>query len=244
MFLVKLGGSVVTVKGRYRYYREKAVQRILHELIRTGEQFIIVHGGGSFGHVKAKEYGLPGSVSRKTEEGYSIVHRDMVDLNQKVVSSMLEAGLKGFGVPPAVFNGDIGKITDSVEYYTSKGFYPVTFGDVYPENEDRFGIVSGDDLMVEIARRLKPDKVVFFTDVDGIYDRNPKTSGNARLLSKMDEHAVFEQYGTDVTGGMEKKAKSIRDITETGATVYVLNGTHPERIQDIGKDEFIGTVIK
>lgn len=244
MFLVKLGGSVVTVKGRYRYYRQKAVHRILQELIKTGELFVLVHGGGSFGHIKAKEYGLPGPVKGKAEEGYAIVHRDMVDLNQRVVSSMLDAGLKGFGVPPAVFNGDLKKITDSVEYYTSLGFYPVTFGDVYPQGRNSFGIVSGDDLMVEIARRLKPDKVAFLTDVDGIYDRNPKTSKNASLLKTMDENAVFEHYGTDVTGGMEKKAKSIMDITETGAAVYVLNGNHPERIQDIDSERFIGTVIR
>ncbi len=245
MFLVKLGGSVVTVKGRYGFYRQKAVDSIIRELIGTGEQFALVHGGGSFGHIKAKEYGLPGKISSRTEEGYSLVHRDMVDLNQKIVSSMIDAGLRGFGVPPAVFNGNLRAISDSVEFYTSLGFYPVTFGDVYPDMENKsFGIISGDDLMVELAGRLRPDKVAFLTDVDGIYDRNPKTSKNAKLLKTMNEKAVFEQYGTDVTGGMEKKAKSIMDITVTGAEVYVLNGNHPERIRDIGNDRFIGTVIK
>ena len=245
MFLVKLGGSVVTVKGRYGFYRKKAVDSIISELIRTGEQFAVVHGGGSFGHIKAREYGLPGPINSVTEQGYALVHKDMVDLNQKIVSSMIDAGLKAFGVPPAVFNGNLRAISDSVYFYTSIGFYPVTFGDVYPDMENRaFGIISGDDLMVELAGRLRPDKVAFLTDVDGIYDRNPKTSKSAKLLKTMSEQAVFEQYGTDVTGGMEKKAKSIMEISQTGAEIYVMNGNFPKRIQDIGTERFIGTVIK
>lgn len=244
MFLVKLGGSVATVKGRYRYYREKAVAEIFKELLKTGEQFALVHGGGSFGHIMAKEYNLPGPINDRSRMGYSIVHRDMVDLNQRVVSTMIRSGLNGIGVPPAVFSNASEELVEVSTRYTGLGFYPVSFGDVYlDESKNMFGIISGDDLILELARKLKPDRVLFLTDVDGIYNRNPKKSRDAILLRTLEDSAVYETHGTDVTGGMGKKASAIRDITETGATVYVLNGNKPYRIHDVGTERFIGTVI-
>lgn len=245
MFLVKLGGSVATVKGRYRYYREKAVAAIFRELLKTGEQFALVHGGGSFGHIKAKEFGLPGPITERSSAGYSIVHRDMMDLNQRVVSTMIDSGLNGIGIPPALFSKATNNLVDVFEDYTSLGFYPVTFGDVYLDDANRrFGIVSGDDLILELAERLRPDRVFFLTDVDGIFDRNPKKAREARLLKTLDDSAVYEEHGTDVTGGMAKKASAIKDITGTGTTVYVMNGNHPGRIHDAGTERFIGTVIR
>lgn len=244
MFLVKLGGSVATVKGRYRFYREKAVTEIFRELLKTGEQFALVHGGGSFGHIMAKEYNLPGSINDRSRLGYCIVHRDMVDLNQRVVSTMIRSGLNGIGVPPAVFPDAIEKLVEVSLRYTGLGFYPVSFGDVYLDDTRKtFSIISGDDLVLELARKLKPDRVFFLTDVDGIYNRNPKKSRGAVLLKTLEESAVYEMHGTDVTGGMGKKASAIRDITKTGTTVYVLNGNKPRRIHDAGTERFIGTVI-
>lgn len=244
MFLVKLGGSVATVKGRYRYYREKAVAEIFKELLKTGEQFALVHGGGSFGHIMAKEYNLPGPITDRSRVGYSIVHRDMTDLNQRVISTMISSGLNGVGVPPAVFSNATEKLVEVFAHYTELGFYPVTFGDVYLDDANgSFGIVSGDDLILELARQLKPDRVLFLTDVDGIYNKNPKKSKDAALLKTLEDSAVYENHGTDVTGGMGKKASAIRDITKTGTTVYVLNGNKPHRINDAGTERFIGTVI-
>lgn len=243
MYLVKIGGSVITDKSRYRVFRQKAVAEILHELSLTGESFAVVHGGGSFGHIKAREYGLPGPMDGKGALGYSIVHRDMVDLNQKIVHIMVNMGFRAVGIPPALYFNRMDEITKVFLEYAQRGFMPVTFGDVYLEG-DRIGIVSGDDLMVELARALKPERVVFFTDVDGIYDRNPKKTRGAKLLPLLDGSAKYEETGTDVTGGMGKKASSILDIAALGATVYVLNGNVPSRIHSIGKEGFVGTVVK
>lgn len=243
MFLVKLGGSVITEKGKYRVFKRKVVTSIVKSLVETGDSFVMVHGGGSFGHIKAKEYGLPGPRNRRSEIGFSIVHRDMVDLDQKVIRVLTDMGIKSIGIPPALFPSGISGLGNLFMEYVEAGFSPVTFGDVYLENE-AFGIISGDDLMLELTRKLNPGKVIFLTDVDGIYDRNPKKFHDARLLKTMGENVRYDKVGTDVTGGMEKKASAIQEIARTGTTVYVLNGNKPSRIHDIGTERFIGTVIR
>ena len=245
MFLVKLGGSVITVKSRYRVFREKAVSEMLQQLKATGEPFALVHGGGSFGHIKAKEFGLPGNLSEKTIQGCSIVHRDMIDLDQRIIKSMNNIGLAGLGISPALFSNKVDELVEVFSMYSKNGFSPVTFGDVYiDEEKNRVEIISGDDLILELTRKLKPTRVIFLTDVDGIFDRNPKKFPGAKLLKVLNESPRYDTHGTDVTGGMEKKAGIIKEIARTGTTVYVLNGNKPSRIHDIQTERFIGTVIR
>lgn len=243
MYLVKLGGSVITDKAKYRVFKRKAVMDIVNSLVETDDTFAIVHGGGSFGHIKAKEYGLPGPVTARSELGYSIVHRDMVDLDQKVMKILTDTGIKGIGIPPALFHSGITGIGDLFREYLDAGFSPVTFGDVFLDR-GRFGIISGDDLMLELARIFRPEKAFFLTDTDGIYDRNPKKFRDAKLMEVLGEGARYDEVGTDVTGGMGKKASVIGEIARLGTTVYVLNGNKPSRIHDIGTERFIGTVIR
>ena len=242
MQLVKLGGSVITVKSRYRYFLQKTTRNIMHELLKIKGEVILVHGGGSFGHIKAREYGLNGSPALSSHNGISIVHRDMVDLNQKIIEVMLSEGLYGIGMPPSSFPDPFQPPYELISNYLKAGLIPVTFGDVFIRNGNS-GIISGDDLMLALATHLKPERVMFLSDVDGIYDKNPKTHSNAELRPMVRGNEIFEISGEDVTGGMGKKLNVMSKIAKAGIPVYLINGKRPERIWDIGRSHFIGTVI-
>lgn len=242
MQLVKLGGSVITVKSRYRYFLQQATRRIVHELKKIDDEIILVHGGGSFGHIKASEYRLNGSPASSSCNGISIVHRDMMDLDQRIIAVMLSEGMPGIGLAPSSFPDPFTPPFELIESYVQAGMFPVTFGDVYIRNGNS-GIISGDDLMLSLALHFKPERVTFMSDVDGIFDRNPKTHPDAELRKEVRGNEAFELSTEDVTGGMDKKVKTMKRIAETGATVYLLNGRHPERIWDMGTQKFIGTVI-
>ncbi|MEM4221902.1 MAG: hypothetical protein QW097_00515 [archaeon] len=57
MQIIKLGGSVITDKKTYLSFREpvvKNIAKVLKKAWDSGENFILVHGAGSFGHIKAK----------------------------------------------------------------------------------------------------------------------------------------------------------------------------------------------
>ena len=53
MILIKLGGSVITDKKEYRKFNRDIVARLCSEIKDSGEDVIVVHGAGSFGHVIA-----------------------------------------------------------------------------------------------------------------------------------------------------------------------------------------------
>ena len=92
MQLIKLGGSVITDKARPLTPRLEDIKRLTREIAAVPGGKIIVHGAGSFGHIKAAEYKLSeGYKDKKQSEGISLVQRDMRVLNQIVVDAFHEA---------------------------------------------------------------------------------------------------------------------------------------------------------
>ncbi len=244
MIIIKLGGSVITDKKLYRRFRADAVSSIMDYLKILDDGLIIVHGGGSFGHIKSLEYGLPGPANERSRIGFVIVHRDMSDLNGLVLSAAIERGIPAVTVPFSSISC-CGRTDYSIfRDYALNGFVPVSYGDVYIKDEDTYGIYSGDDIVYDLAKLFRPDKVMFLTDVDGIYDKDPKTSADARLLENLESSFALGSVENDVTGGMMNKVKAMRGISEYCNNVYLINGFHPERIISAGKNGFIGTVIK
>ena len=58
MFIVKLGGSVITDKSRENSFKQEIANRLSREIKNANKKSIIIHGAGSFGHILAKKYNL------------------------------------------------------------------------------------------------------------------------------------------------------------------------------------------
>lgn len=240
MYLIKLGGSVITIKSRYRTFRWKATTKILDFISKLNENVILVHGGGSFGHIMAKKYGIPGVMTEERKEGFSIVHMDMLELNSRICRLTQEFIGPCVSIPPAIAFENMEK---TISNYLNNGVIPVLFGDSLIRG-DMAEIISGDEIMYRIARGYSPDKVVFITDVDGVYTSNPKVDPDARLLKVLSGQVQTSLTYTDVTGGMGGKIEVMKKIADLGSRVYVVNGRRPERLLSLGKEEFVGTVIE
>ncbi len=95
MYLVKLGGSVLTNKETFRnqkgkkvFYRDRTA-RLLSELGPIGEEFILVHGAGSFGHPLAKKYKLKDGYKKESQiQIVAKVHEDVRTLNLNIIKAM------------------------------------------------------------------------------------------------------------------------------------------------------------
>ncbi len=244
MLLIKLGGSVITDKRIYRRFRESAVERIAAQLPR--ENLLIVHGGGSFGHHLAKEYGITSGFEKGKREGFAKIGFDMEELNLRIMDILIERNIPAISLPPHAFfiYGEEPRM-DVFRKAVELGFVPVTYGDIIFDKKQDINICSGDYLMYHLAKEFKPEKTIFLTDVDGIYDRDPAQDG-ARLIKKLnrDVEPSTAIKVDDVTGGIAYKIEMMRKIADY-SKVYVINGFHPERINKVMNDEeFIGTVVE
>ncbi len=244
MLLIKFGGSVISDKSEYRKFRENVVRKIARYIPK--KDVIIVHGAGSFGHILAKEYRIISGFEDWKRIGFSKIQLDMIELNSKIVRILIEEDIPVVSLPPHSFMiMDDRQNLDIFDYFVSYGFVPLTYGDAVFDASRGINILSGDILMLELAKRFKPEKTIFLTDVDGIYTRPPK-NGKAKLIKEFDRKKTPKtaMNVTDVTGGMDLKIDVMKEMAQH-TKVYVINGLHPERIVDVLNDrDFIGTVIK
>jgi isopentenyl phosphate kinase len=244
--LIKLGGSVITVKDRALTPNIQAIKGLSHVLAKLSDSFIIVHGGGSFGHYWSVKYNMHTKAELYDSRGISMVHESMLALNQIIAKSMLEEGLAPYGISPTTLFADgkvnVTKINELVEY-ARRGIVPVIFGDVVHLNEGRFSIVSGDSLMTSIATYLMPSRVIFTVNVDGIYEdmTNKKL---VKVLNFPTNGISIMDTPIDVTGGMGRKISEAFEIARLGIDVNIVNGLNAERVFDILSGlEVEGTMI-
>jgi isopentenyl phosphate kinase len=127
---------------------------------------------------------------------------------------------------------------------------PVTFGDVVPDDTYGFSICSGDSIIQKLAELFKPSKVIFMTDVDGLYTANPILEHNAKLIHELTPESFMNACTTqnvnpDVTGGIYLKGKISLALAEQGINTYIINGNYPGRLSSALVDkQVVGTMAK
>ncbi|GIL64526.1 hypothetical protein Vafri_18420 [Volvox africanus] len=118
------------------------------------------------------------------------------------------------------------------------GLVPVLHGDAVLDEQLGCTILSGDTLVRDLAEQLRPQYVVFLTNVAGVYDRPPEEEG-ARLLrrivvrrkdgswrvtaadggSEVDIRMTADTH--DVTGGIALKVEEAARVARLGVPVLI-----------------------
>ena len=241
MMIVKLGGSVITRKDRYRSFRREVTRRLAGEIADSGERVIIVHGAGSFGHLLAWKHALhEGRKNEKQIPALARVMQDVRDLDQKVLAELHDALLPAVSIPPAACarmrNGVLVSLdTELFSDYIELGAIPVSFGDVVLDEVKGFGICSGDQIIRVLAKEFSPERVIFCADVDGVCTADPNSNKDAKLLRTVDSSCLDsvnrKTCYVDVTGGMHGKLSNMIEIARGGADVMVINGLEKGRLK-------------
>jgi isopentenyl phosphate kinase len=248
MILIKLGGSVITDKSVYKRFDIGRTSRLCREIRESGKDVMIVHGAGSFGHVIAKEFELQkGHIRGDQTEAVAKVLRDVRELNTMIASELMNAGIPAVAIPTgSCFMMDDGELlmgdAEILRGYLKLGISPIMSGDVVLDRKKGFGICSGDTIMKCLADIFEPEMVVFVSDIDGLYDRDPKTSKDARMIKEVNEETLNmiprETTVADVTGGVHNKMRLMLDMCSDGRDCILVSGTVKGRLQSLlmGKD--------
>lgn len=107
---------------------------------------------------------------------------------------------------------------------------------------------DNDKLSALVASELDADLLVILSDVDGLFDKNPKDNPDAKIINEVPE--VTEEIltlGTDASeggrGGMRTKLKAAQMVTRFGGKVIIANGKVPYIIKKIFNGEEYGTMF-
>lgn len=247
LVLVKLGGSVITDKTTLFSTNWKNLKSLSESLSNFKGKMVIVHGAGSFGHPLAKYYGLNTTYNQINPSGITLTRLAVQTLHSDVVFYLEEAGIHAYSLPPYTFVGPTASFINKTEIFkmiNSSGLTPVTFGDVLLHDKGGF-VISGDKLMFLLAKKLRPERVVFILDVDGVYDTSPN---NGNLLKTLPLNFQIKKRKTkriDVTGSIMGKIKESQKIANLGIDVFFINGNKPERVLKALKGKDVeGTLIR
>ena len=105
-----------------------------------------------------------------------------------------------------------------------------------------------DKLSALVASELDADLLLILSDVDGLYDKNPKENPDAKIINVVEEVSdEILSLGTDASaggrGGMRTKLKAARLVTRFGGKVLIANGKIPFVIKKVFAGENIGTMF-
>jgi isopentenyl phosphate kinase len=238
--IVKFGGSTITDKRKKFAIKLAALKRLASEVAAVKGPLAIVHGGGSFGHPVASEYAIANGYKHRGQlMGLSLTHRAMEKLNAKVIDALQRAGLPAVAIQPSacvvVSGGRIKSMElTPVRKFLELGIVPVFYGDAVPDLDRGMSILSGDQLVVYLARKLNASRVILGVDVDGVYTADPKASGDAKLIKTITPFTwrkIRKFLGAagerDVTGGMAKKVEELLALAKSGIEAEIVNGAKP-----------------
>ena len=108
---------------------------------------------------------------------------------------------------------------------------------------------DNDMLSALVAIFCNASKLIIFSDIDGLYDGNPKTDPNAKVISRVEEiteelKSVASGSGSNRgTGGMITKLEAAELATSHGIDVLITNGKNPEKLYDIIEKKKVGTLF-
>jgi isopentenyl phosphate kinase len=163
---------------------------------------------------------------------------------------MIRAGLSPYGISPSALATGHKPIVEKIkEVYAmaQSKLIPVTFGDIVYVEGAKYSILSGDALMTILARVLRPLRIIFATNVDGVY-KDSVSKEIVREIQVVDQRESIEFFktsGIDATGGMQRKVTEAFKIASHGIDVLMINGLVPERIIEAVEGTLkVGTVVK
>ena len=222
--VLKLGGSLITEKDEQGVIDHDGL-RVVAEQIGSAavEDLIVIHGGGSFGHPIAAEYGLTRTSGSRDPTAVREIGRAMAQLSDAVVTALDVAGCRPFAVSPrgSVVKEDTGDISiapNVLDVLLEEGFVPVLHGDIAVHRGAGCSIVGGDELAVAVSEALAADRIGLCANVPGVLDADGTIIPRVQEFDHVAD-LLEAPKGTDVTGGIGWKIEALL-ATEIPSAIF------------------------
>ena len=257
--IIKIGGAVITQKSRHvPILRRKVLKGLAKDFnsylkVHPQESFVLIHGVGSFGHPLAKRYALANiKMKQKNILGVGLTHHAIQKLSIAITQAFLETGSPIIQVSPAsCIIQNKGRISffakNIITSFLKQNLVPLLHGDIVNDEFSQFSVCSGDQIISYLTTIFPCKRVIFLTDVDGVFSNDPKTDPHAKLIKKIQKKKLTETIDstrpslrTDVTNSMKGK---LSEIIHIPCPVQVLNGLRKNKLLKALKGEKIGTEI-
>lgn len=210
--IIKIGGSLIEIP--------QAFKSLCLELSKIAQKhsILIIPGGGKFADIVREldsKFNLPSLFSHRMAilamDQYGLFLSQMIP-DSRICDSFQEAN-------------KIVKSGKTVLFLPSKMLFE---NDPFNPSWD----VTSDSISVYLAIKMQAKKAILVTDVDGIFDKNPKKYSDAKLLPEV---SIQQLLNMKERTSVDKFLPSL--LQKNSLDCFIVNGFFPMRISEILKTQ-------
>lgn len=246
--VVKVGTSTLThATGALNIRRIGELVRVLSDFKNAGKEIVLVSSGAVSAGVAKVGAARPATIAEKQAMA-AIGQSQLMRLYDELFS------LYGHTVAQVLLTRDV--LDNPVRRVLAENTFDSLLGmgcvPIVNENDpvstDELTKFGGNDILsAYVARTCHADVLLNLSDVDGLYDKDPRKHSDATLIRRVeslsdDLLASAGGAGTERgTGGMEAKLRAAALSTEAGIPMFILNGHDPAILYRLLDGEQVGT---
>ncbi len=246
--VVKIGTSTLTHdEGHLNLRRIEALVKVLSDFKNAGRQVILVSSGAVSAGVAKMSTRRPINTAEKQAMA-AIGQSELMGLYDQMFS------LYGHTVAQVLLTRDVldnpirrDLAENTFESLLSMGCVPIV-NENDPVSTDELTKFGGNDILsAYVARVCHADVLINLSDVDGLYDCDPRKFPDAKLIERVEslsEDLLASAGGAGTergTGGMEAKLRAASLSTEAGIPMFIMNGQDPRILYRLLDGEHVGT---
>ena len=246
--MVKVGTSTLTHStGHLNLRRIEALVKVLSDIKNSGMQIVLVSSGAVSAGVAKVGFGkFPTSPEEK---------QAMAAIGQSELMKIYDRFFSDYGhtVAQVLMTKEVLTTPERrvAAENTFRRLLEMRCIPIVNENDsvstDELTKFGGNDILsAYVAKLCRADLLLNLSDIDGLYDCDPRTCPDAKLISRVEDIDAIMNSAGDAgtergTGGMIAKLKAAKIVTEDGIPMFILNGHDPEILYNLMDGGHVGT---
>ncbi len=249
--VVKVGTSTLTHKtGRLNIRRMERLVKVLADIQNSGRQIILVSSGAvGLGMSKMGLGERPKETAMK-QACAAVGQCELMYMYDKLFGeyniTVAQILLTRYILDTPRKNN----VENTFEKLIDRNVIPiVNENDTVAIDELELEFGENDSLAAHVGIFSRADMLIILSDIDGLYDGNPRENPNARLISEVHRiddgiRSLAGGAGSGLgTGGMITKINAAEIAMNAGMDMAILNGRNPTVLYDFFDGKKVGTVF-
>ena len=249
--VVKIGTNVLSRGDAMDTDYIEGIGRQVHGLRSRGYEVVLVTSGAI--GMGARELGLSAKVTNVQ------MRQACAAIGQPLLMHAYKQAFQAHGLSVAqvlltseVLNNRRSylNLRNAIESLLSLGVVPiVNENDSVSTAEIGTSFGDNDRLSALVASKLDAELLIMLTDIEGLYDRDPRRESDARLISEVEtitpeiERSAAGAGSAHATGGMRTKLKAAGIAAAAGCRTVLVHGRERNVLERVITGETIGTVF-
>lgn len=247
--VVKIGTSTLTYdNGKVNIRKFDQIARVISDINNSGREVVVVSSGAGGVAMGKLGYSEKPKDMRRKQAFAAVGQCELMYMYDKMFSD---------------YNCTVAQILltkDDIDVPKRRNNMQNTFGallemniipivnenDTVSTEEIEFG--DNDILSAYVAELVDADLLVLFSDIDGLYDKDPHKNADAKLIPLVEDAAntdcdIGGAGSNRGTGGMKSKIHAAVEANNAGIDMIITNGKDITKLYDILEGKPVGTLF-